>query len=105
MPAPSDRRRERRLRAAPTKRELGALRAQSSMVFQAHNLFPHLSVLQNVTEGPSSSSGDPGRGTEEALAPAGPGRSGSKADQYPYQLSGGQQQRVGIARALACDPS
>ena len=38
--------------AKPTKKELILLRAQSSMVFQAHNLFPHLSVLRNVTEGP-----------------------------------------------------
>ena len=75
------------------------------MVFQAHNLFPHLSVLRNVTEGPIVVQGRP---REEAEAEA---RTllesvglGGKAEQHPYQLSGGQQQRVGIARALALDP-
>ncbi|SER13855.1 amino acid ABC transporter ATP-binding protein [Microlunatus flavus] len=89
----------------PGKRVLGRLRGQSAMVFQAHNLFPHLTVLRNVTEGPVVVQGKP---REEAEAQA---RAllesvglGGKADQHPYQLSGGQQQRVGIARALALQP-
>jgi cystine transport system ATP-binding protein len=89
----------------PGKRPLARLRAQSAMVFQAHNLFPHLTVLQNITEGPVVVQGRP---REEAEAEAhrllDSVGLGGKADQHPYQLSGGQQQRVGIARALALDP-
>ena len=84
---------------------LARFRAQSGMVFQAHNLFPHKTVLQNVIEGPVIVQKRP---KAEAIADA---RRlleqvglGEKADQYPYQLSGGQQQRVGIARALALKP-
>ena len=91
--------------AHPGKRDLGRLRAQSAMVFQAHNLFPHLTVLRNVTEGPVVVQGRP-RAEAEAQARAlleSVGL-GGKADQHPYQLSGGQQQRVGIARALALEP-
>ena len=91
--------------AAPGKRLVGRLRAQSAMVFQAHNLFPHLTVLRNVTEGPVVVQGKP-RAEAEAQARAlleSVGL-GGKADQHPYQLSGGQQQRVGIARALALEP-
>jgi L-cystine transport system ATP-binding protein len=91
---------------APVERAtLARFRAQSGMVFQAHNLFPHKTVLQNVIEGPVIVQKRP---KAEAIADA---RRlleqvglGEKADQYPYQLSGGQQQRVGIARALALKP-
>jgi len=91
---------------APVDRAtLTRFRAQSGMVFQAHNLFPHKTVLQNVIEGPVIVQKRP---KAEAVADA---RRlldqvglGEKADQYPYQLSGGQQQRVGIARALALKP-
>ncbi|MFV9457677.1 amino acid ABC transporter ATP-binding protein [Rhodococcus sp. NM-2] len=84
---------------------LATFRGQSGMVFQAHNLFPHKTVVQNVTEGPivvQKRPKDEARAdamrllTQVGLA--------EKADQYPYQLSGGQQQRVGIARALALKP-
>ena len=89
----------------PSRRDLVRLRGQSAMVFQAHNLFPHLSVLQNVTEGPIVVQG---RSAEEARSEALTllDRVGlaDKAEQHPYQLSGGQQQRVGIARALALHP-
>jgi L-cystine transport system ATP-binding protein len=84
---------------------LTRFRLQSGMVFQAHNLFPHMTVLQNVIEGPVIVQKRP---REEAIADA---RRlleqvglAEKADQYPFQLSGGQQQRVGIARALALKP-
>jgi len=75
------------------------------MVFQAHNLFPHMTAVQNVVEGPTVVQKRPrveaeqeARQLLEVLGLA------DKADQYPYQLSGGQQQRVGIARALAIRP-
>jgi cystine transport system ATP-binding protein len=84
---------------------LARFRAQSGMVFQAHNLFPHKTVLQNIIEGPVIVQKRPrAEVVEEArrlLAQVG---LAEKADQYPYQLSGGQQQRVGIARALALRP-
>jgi len=75
------------------------------MVFQGHNLFPHLTVLQNVTEGPLLVQRRPaGEVRTEALALLERVGLASKAEQYPFQLSGGQQQRVGIARALALRP-
>jgi ABC-type polar amino acid transport system ATPase subunit len=81
------------------------LRAEVGMVFQQFNLFPHLTVLQNLTLAPVQVLG---RSREEADRKA-RGllervRIPEKADQYPAQLSGGQQQRVAIARALAMDP-
>jgi cystine transport system ATP-binding protein len=91
--------------AKPDRRAVTKLRAQSGMVFQSHNLFPHLTVLRNITEGPIVVQKRP---AEEARAEAMTllERVGlaDKASQYPYQLSGGQQQRVGIARALAVRP-
>jgi len=87
------------------RRTATALRAQSGMVFQSHHLFPHMSVLQNVMEGPVVVQRRP---REEVRADALEllDRVGlaSKAEQFPFQLSGGQQQRVGIARALAIRP-
>ncbi|MDV3220342.1 MAG: amino acid ABC transporter ATP-binding protein [Intrasporangium sp.] len=88
-----------------TKRQLAALRGQSGMVFQAHNLFPHMTALENVTAGPVLVQGRPRESAEsearELLELVG---LAEKSDAYPYQLSGGQQQRVGIARALAVRP-
>ncbi|WKG03201.1 amino acid ABC transporter ATP-binding protein [Mycolicibacterium sp. HK-90] len=85
--------------------QLRRYRAQSGFVFQSHNLFPHKTVLQNVTEGPLVVQKRP---RDEVLAEArellGQVGLADKQDQYPYQLSGGQQQRVGIARALALRP-
>ncbi len=82
-----------------------ALRDRSAMVFQAHNLFPHRTVLQNVIEGPTVVQKVP---RDEAVADARRllERVGllEKQDAYPHQLSGGQQQRVGIVRALALKP-
>jgi cystine transport system ATP-binding protein len=89
----------------PSKRQLVELRAQSGMVFQAHNLFPHLSVLQNVIEGPVLVQRRPvDQARAEGLRLLDRVGLASKAEQYPFQLSGGQQQRVGIARALALKP-
>jgi L-cystine transport system ATP-binding protein len=87
------------------KADVTELRAQSGMVFQGHNLFPHLTVLENVTEGPRVVQKRP-RSEVQAEARALLERVGlaDKADQYPFELSGGQQQRVGIARALAIRP-
>ena len=87
------------------KDELRKYRGQSGFVFQSHNLFPHKTVLQNITEGPIVAQKRP-RAEVEAEAVELLGQVGleEKRDQYPFQLSGGQQQRVGIARALALRP-
>jgi len=91
--------------AVPHRSTLARFRAQSGMVFQSHNLFPHMKVLQNVLEGPVLVQRRPKvEAREEALALLAQVGLAEKADQYPYQLSGGQQQRVGIARALALRP-
>ena len=76
------------------------------MVFQSYNLFPHMSVMQNLTDAPMRvrrlSRAQATERARELLAKVG---LSDKADQYPYQLSGGQQQRVAIARALASKPA
>ena len=85
--------------------ELCALRSRIGMVFQHFNLFPHMTVVENVMEGQVIVLG---RGKEEARdkAMAQLKRVGlaEKADEFPARLSGGQKQRVAIARALAMDP-
>ena len=90
---------------AKAGKELSQLRADIGMVFQQFNLFPHMSVLQNVTLAPvrvkgldKAAADKRGRELLERVGIA------EKADQYPAELSGGQQQRVAIARALAMDP-
>ena len=82
-----------------------AIRRQVGMVFQQFNLFPHLTVLDNVTLGPIWVRGLPRREAEE-MALQLLRRVGivEQARKYPAQLSGGQQQRVAIARALAMQP-
>jgi len=88
-----------------SKDQLRRYRAQSGFVFQSHNLFPHKTVLQNVTEGPIVVQKRPKEKAEtEALELLQQVGLAEKRDQYPFQLSGGQQQRVGIARALALKP-
>jgi polar amino acid transport system permease protein len=85
--------------------EILARRAEVGMVFQNFNLFPHLTVLQNITEAPRVVRATP-RAKAEAQARELLARVGlsDKADAYPRQLSGGQQQRVAIARTLALSP-
>lgn len=92
--------------AKPVSKDLlKSYRAQSAMVFQSHNLFPHRTVLQNVSEGPIAVQKRPApEATAEALELLDRVGVGDKRDEYPFQLSGGQQQRVGIARALALRP-
>jgi len=75
------------------------------MVFQSFNLFPHMSVLQNLIDAPMRVKKVPkAQAIEKAKALLEKVGLSDKADQYPFQLSGGQQQRVAIARALCMDP-
>ena len=88
-----------------TATDLDHVRAEVGMVFQQFNLFPHLTVIQNITLAQRKVRG---RSKSEAIEMAMRQltRVGipEKADAYPRQLSGGQQQRVAIARALAMEP-
>jgi polar amino acid transport system ATP-binding protein len=86
-------------------REVARKRAEIGMVFQHFNLFPHMTVLGNIVEGPIHVKGvskeeaeTRGRALLAQVGLAG------REDAYPRQLSGGQQQRVAIARALAMEP-
>lgn len=85
--------------------DLRALRQDVGIVFQAYNLFPHLTVRQNVTLAPRSVK-RMGRAAADGLALSVLDQVGlgDKADAYPEQLSGGQQQRTAIARSLAMRP-
>jgi polar amino acid transport system ATP-binding protein len=87
------------------KVDVNAVRRKIGIVFQAYNLFPHMTVLHNVMLGPRKVRGL-GRERSESIARDLLQRIGleSKADEFPDRLSGGQQQRVAIARALAMDP-
>jgi L-cystine transport system ATP-binding protein len=88
-----------------TKREIHEFRRLTGMVFQNYNLFPHMTALENVMEGPVTVKREKKEHAREKamelLAKVG---LEDKAHHYPFQLSGGQQQRVGIARALAMEP-
>jgi polar amino acid transport system ATP-binding protein len=85
--------------------DVNSLRRKIGIVFQAFNLFPHMTVMENITLAPRKT-----RGLSKAEARTQArdllGRIGllDKADEYPDRLSGGQQQRVAIARALAMSP-
>jgi polar amino acid transport system ATP-binding protein len=85
--------------------DLRALRQDVGMVFQSYNLFPHLTVEENITLAPRRVKRLPTRDAR-ALALSSLERVGlaEKIDAYPEQLSGGQQQRVAIARSLAMQP-
>jgi polar amino acid transport system ATP-binding protein len=88
-----------------TKVDVNKLRQKIGIVFQAYNLFPHMTVLQNVTLAPRKALGI-SRRQAEAHARALLRQIGleDKADEFPDRLSGGQQQRVAIVRALATGP-
>ncbi|WP_118137866.1 amino acid ABC transporter ATP-binding protein [Oceanicella sp. SM1341] len=90
---------------AGTTRDLNRMRLQVGMVFQGFNLYPHLSVLKNITLAQRKAL-KRDRAEAEAKAMEMLGRVGlaHKAQAWPAELSGGQQQRVAIARALALDP-
>ena len=88
-----------------TEKNIDQMRTKMGMVFQSFNLFPHKTVLENLTLGPINVKKEGSKSAEErgmklldrvGLA--------EKAGEYPRNLSGGQQQRVAIARALAMDP-
>ena len=86
------------LDADPIRRRIG-------MVFQSYNLFPHMSVLQNITLGPTKVlKHHKAEAADAAMELLGRFALADKADAYPDQLSGGQQQRVAIVRALAMKP-
>ncbi|CAB3893241.1 L-cystine import ATP-binding protein TcyC [Achromobacter dolens] len=94
-----------RVDALKTESELIALRKRVGFVFQQYNLFPHLSVLENLVISPIKVNGQP-RAQAQALAREllAKVRMDHKENAYPGELSGGQQQRVAIARALALRP-
>ena len=88
-----------------TDKQIASQRSQIGMVFQRFNLFPHMTALENVMEGPIQVLGRPkeevAREAQEYLELVG---LGDRLNHYPSQLSGGQQQRVAIARAIAARP-
>jgi polar amino acid transport system ATP-binding protein len=85
--------------------DVNALRADIGIVFQSYNLFPHMSVMKNITLGPRKvlglSNADAQKRASELLSRVG---LSDKSEEYPDRLSGGQQQRVAILRALAMQP-
>ena len=86
-------------------RNIERVRSEIGMVFQSFNLFPHLTVLQNISLAPRNVRGWPkGQAEEKAMQLLDRVGIPEQAPKYPAQLSGGQQQRVAIARALAMEP-
>ncbi|GAB4213114.1 MAG: amino acid ABC transporter ATP-binding protein [Synechococcales cyanobacterium] len=87
-------------------RNIDAIRREVGMVFQQFNLFPHLTVLQNVTLGPMHvKKMSKAAATERAMELLERVGIAEQSQKFPGQLSGGQQQRVAIARALAMNPA
>ncbi|VUZ25589.1 Glutamine transport ATP-binding protein GlnQ [Acetobacterium wieringae] len=88
-----------------TAKEINEIRQKVGMVFQRFNLFPHMTVLQNVMEGPITvKKMDRKKARELAMTLLEKVNLLDKANEYPAMLSGGQQQRVAIARSLAMEP-
>jgi polar amino acid transport system ATP-binding protein len=98
--------RERNGKLTPVpEREIAKIRAETAMVFQQFNLFPHMTAVKNVAFGPTKVRKIPKKQAEQqALELLDRVGLADKAHSYPNQLSGGQQQRVAIARALAMEP-
>ncbi|SDA71519.1 amino acid ABC transporter ATP-binding protein [Sinorhizobium sp. NFACC03] len=96
---------DQNLKGQSFERHINAVRQQMGMVFQHFNLFPHLTVLQNITMGPIILKGM-GKAAARELAIELLSKVGlkDKVDAFPSRLSGGQKQRVAIARALAMQP-
>jgi general L-amino acid transport system ATP-binding protein len=89
----------------PNFKNIAMIRREVGMVFQQFNLFPHLTVLQNLTLAPLRVRKMPRKEAEErAMQLLDRVRISQQAQKYPSQLSGGQQQRVAIARALCMEP-
>lgn len=87
------------------KNAMKKIKQKFGLVFQSFNLFPHMSILRNITEAPVCVLGMKKEQAEkEAMELLEKMGLGDKADSYPCQLSGGQQQRVSIARALSMHP-
>ena len=88
-----------------TEENIDAMRTKMGMVFQSFNLFPHKSVLDNLTMGPVNVKKENKKESEvKAMKLLERVGLAEKANEFPRNLSGGQQQRVAIARALAMDP-
>ncbi len=87
------------------RQKIHDLRLRTGMVFQSFNLFPHMTTVENVMEGPVTVKGMSKAEAEKlAMHHLEKVRMAVKRDEYPSRLSGGQQQRVAIARALAMQP-
>ena len=88
-----------------TERDIDTTRAQMGMVFQHFNLFPHKTVLQNITMAPLAlKKKSPEEAQKQAMELLERIGLADKANEYPNMLSGGQKQRIAIVRALAMDP-